>query len=83
MKFFISYSRSVKEEVRKVVDLLKAADQDVWWDADIPKMSDWWATILDNIEWCEVFIFVVSEKSVQSMYCLEELRTNSEGTRRF
>jgi hypothetical protein len=83
MKFFVSYSRSVKEEVRKVVDLLEAADQDVWWDADIPKMADWWATILSRIEWCDVFIFVVSEKSVQSVYCLEELRTNSEGTRRF
>jgi len=73
MRFFISYSRSVKQETGKVVDLLRAAGHEVWWDGDIPEIADWWATILDKIEWCQVFIFVVSEKSVQSPYCLKEL----------
>lgn len=73
-KFFVSYSRSVKDEVRKVIDLLIASGHEVWWDADIPVMADWWATILEQIEWCEVFIFVASEKSVQSPYCLAELK---------
>jgi formylglycine-generating enzyme required for sulfatase activity len=73
-KYFISYSRSVKEDVRKVIDLLKASGQEIWWDANLPKIADWWSTILDHIEWCEVCIFVVSEQSVQSPYCLEELR---------
>jgi len=74
MRFFISYSRSVKQEIGQVIKLLRAAGHDVWWDADIPIIEDWWATILKNIEWCEIFIFIVSEKSVQSPYCLEELR---------
>jgi|GEM_PF-4718750 len=73
-KFFISYSRSVKDEVRKVIQLLEDAGHDVWWDAEIPTMADWWATILSKIEWCEVFIFVTSEKSVKSPYCLAELK---------
>lgn len=72
-KFFISYSRSVKDEISKVVDLLRASGHEVWWDDDIPTIADWWATILKHIEWCEVFIFVTSEKSVQSAYCLAEL----------
>lgn len=72
-RFFVSYSRSVKNEVQKVVDLLRASGHDVWWDGDIPIMADWWATILKNIEWCEVFIFVTSEKSVVSPYCIAEL----------
>lgn len=73
-RFFVSYSRSVQKDVKKVVDLLRAAGHEVWWDTDIPAVHDWWATILDNIEWCEVFLFVVSEKSVQSPYCLAELK---------
>ncbi len=73
-QFFISYSRSVKEEIRQVIELLDASGHDVWWDADIPIMADWWATILDRIEWCDVLIFVASKRSVESTYCLTELR---------
>ncbi len=57
MKYFISYSRSVKDDLKPIVELLRAAKHDVWWDADIPEMADWWSTILDKIEWCQVFIF--------------------------
>lgn len=80
-KFFISYSRSVKDEVQQVIDLLKASGHEVWWDGDIPVMADWWATILDKIEWCEVFIFVASEQSVKSAYCLTELKYASDRQR--
>ncbi|QPC84549.1 TIR domain-containing protein [Phototrophicus methaneseepsis] len=80
-KFFVSYSRSVKDEVRNVIDLLTASGHEIWWDEDIPSMADWWATILDKIEWCEVFIFVASEKSVQSAYCLAELKYASDRQR--
>ncbi len=73
MKFFVSYSRSVTSDVEKVVDLLKAVGHDVWWDVDILPIQDWWSTILDEIETCEIFLFVVSEKAVQSPYCLAEL----------
>lgn len=77
-QFFVSYSRSVKDEIGKVIDLLRASGHEVWWDGDIPIMADWWATILDNIEWCEVFIFVTSEKSVESPYCIAELQYANE-----
>lgn len=80
-RFFVSYSRSVKDDVGKVVELLRSSGHEVWWDGDIPIMADWWATILKRIEWCEVFIFVVSEKSVQSAYCLAELKYASERQR--
>lgn len=80
-RFFVSYSRSVKEEVGKVVALLRAAGHEVWWDGDIPIMADWWRTILEHIEWCEVCIFVASEKSVVSTYCLAELKYASDRQR--
>ncbi|MDQ7026241.1 MAG: SUMF1/EgtB/PvdO family nonheme iron enzyme [Anaerolineae bacterium] len=78
MKLFISYSRSMRQDVQAVIGLLKKAGHKVWWDGDIPVIADWWATILDKIEWCNVFIFVVSEKAVQSPYCLEELKYATE-----
>ncbi len=73
-RFFVSYSRSDKAEVSKVVALLSASGHEVWWDSDIPVIDDWWRAILTHIEWCEVFIFVASEKSLQSDYCLAELK---------
>lgn len=72
-KYFVSYSRSVKDELEKLIDLLRAAGHSVWWDSDIPAIADWWSTILTQIEACEIFIFVISEKSVLSPYCLAEL----------
>ena len=81
MRFFISYSRSVKTDVSRIVDLLQAKGHEVWWDADIPPGQAWWATILDKIEWCEIFVFVVSEKSVQSPYCLAELKYATDRNR--
>lgn len=74
MKFFISYSRSMKAQVGAVIRLLKAAGHEVWWDGDIPTIADWWATILEHIEQSEVVIFMISEKSVLSAYCMAELR---------
>lgn len=73
MRFFVSYSRSIQADVEAIVKLLRAAEHEVWWDGDIPVIADWWATILDKIEWCQVFVFMVSEKAVKSPYCLTEL----------
>jgi hypothetical protein len=73
-RIFVSYSRSVKTEVGEIVRLLKASGHDVWWDGNIPPIADWWATICEHVEGCEIFIFFISEKSVQSPYCLAELK---------
>ena len=74
MKFFISYSRSVQDTVKEIVASLRNGQDDVWWDRDLRAGQDWWSAILEHIEECDVFIFIVSEKSVQSPYCLAELQ---------
>lgn len=74
MRFFFSYSHSLKQDIAEVMDLLRAAGHHVCWDGNIPTGADWWSTILDEIEDCQVFVFAVSEQSLQSAYCLEELR---------
>ncbi len=73
-RFFVSYSRSDKETVRELIELLRSSRHEVWWDEDIPPQSDWWASILNGIEWCEVFLFMVSDGSTKSDYCIAELR---------
>ncbi len=35
--------------------------------------DDWWLTTLDNIEACECFVFVMTDKSLASIYCNSEL----------
>jgi tetratricopeptide (TPR) repeat protein len=74
MKFFIGYSRSTKDIVRDVVESLRDSNADVWWDEDLRAGQNSWALILDKIEACNIFIFIVSERSVQSPVCLAELR---------
>jgi tetratricopeptide (TPR) repeat protein len=74
MKFFISYSRSVQDKVREIIESLRDDGEDVWWDQDLRAGQDWWGTILSTIESCQVCLFMVSEKSVQSPYCMDELR---------
>lgn len=74
MKFFVSYSRSVQDKVREIIASLRDSGDDVWWDQDLRAGQDWWGTILNNIEACDVCLFMISEKSVQSPYCMEELR---------
>lgn len=71
--FFVSYSHKDEDKVYKVISQLRASGHEVWWDRDIPVSQDWWAAILDAIEWCQVFILVASENSLQSDYCLTEL----------
>jgi HEAT repeat protein len=74
MKFFVSYSRSVQDSVRDIIASLRDDGEDVWWDQDLRAGQDWWATILNNIEARDVCLFMISEKAVQSPYCMEELR---------
>ncbi len=74
MKFFVSYSRSVQDPVRQIIASLRDDGDEVWWDQDLRAGQDWWATILSTIESCEVCLFMISEKAVQSPYCMEELR---------
>lgn len=74
MKFFVSYSRSIQDKVREIIAALRDDGETVWWDQDLRPGQDWWGTILDNIETADVCLFFISEKSAQSIYCLEELR---------
>lgn len=74
MKLFVSYSRDDKSWVEK---LSRAVRNDlhhaVWIDQQIVAATNWWETILENIEECDCVIYVMTPRSVESIYCCAEV----------
>lgn len=71
---FISYSRRDKEFVERLLHALKRNGLKIWIDwENIPVASDWRQEIYEGIEAANSFIFVISDDSVSSPYCQEEI----------
>ncbi len=74
MKLFISYSRDDKAWVYELWRVLRdEANHDAWIDRRLVPAQDWWHTILENIETCDCCLYVMTPKSVESIYCQAEL----------
>lgn len=73
MKLFISYSRQDKRWVYDLWQNLKDNTHHApWIDKDLITGTDWWDTILTNIETCDCFVIVMSAHSLKSEYCVTE-----------
>ena len=71
---FISYSRKDKEFIRTLADRLDDNSVTYWVDWEgIPLASDWWNEIQIGIDNADSFIFVISEDSVTSKVCRQEI----------
>jgi WD40 repeat protein len=80
---FISYSRTDSEFVHALDDHLRSEKRTVWVDwEDIPPGSDWQQDIYEGIDDSESFIFVLSPKSLASVYCGRELERAQKGGKR-
>ena len=55
----------------RIIETLHA--HDVWYDQRLYAGQDWWQEILRRLEWCEVFLYLLSPDSVTSQYCRREL----------
>lgn len=73
MKLFISYSRDDKAWVETLYSGLEEG-HDPFIDRRITAAADWWRTILDEIEQCDCFIYVMTPESVKSPFCVAELK---------
>ena len=71
MKIFVSYARVDKPYCIRIIETLHA--HDVWYDQRLYAGQEWWKEILRRLDWCEVFIFLLSPASVDSLYCRREL----------
>jgi serine/threonine kinase PknH len=75
---FVSYARDDKRSATALVAHLADSGHRVWWDQSLVGRQDWWATILERIRSCHVFIIVVSPASLASAACEVEIRYAAE-----
>lgn len=75
-RIFISYSRVDREFVEALSKLLREVYgyDNVWYDENLHGGDIWWQEILDAIERCDIFIYLLSNESVTSPYCLAEFQ---------
>lgn len=71
MRVFISYARIDKPYCIQIVNTLDG--QEVWYDQRLYAGQHWWKEIMRRLDWCEVFVYLLSPESVSSEYCLKEL----------
>jgi serine/threonine kinase PknH len=71
-RIFVSYAREDEHAVNALVVDLAEAGHEVWWDRSLSGGQDWWATILEQIRSCDVFVIAVSPPSMASSACGSE-----------
>ncbi|WP_319456534.1 MULTISPECIES: TIR domain-containing protein [unclassified Mycobacterium] len=73
-KVFVSHSSEDGRAVTSLVGDLQRAGTQVWLDHQLKGGDAWWPSILSHIRACTVFVFAVSENSLNSEPCQAELR---------
>lgn len=71
---FISYSHVDNPFREKLLEVLKKAfpHDEFWWDDEITGGEDWWKRILEEIDKCDLFIFLTSNDWLISQVCQNE-----------
>lgn len=74
MRIFVSYSRVDKPFTERFVTRLRRMyrSDEVWYDDELLGGDVWWEEILDQIAACDIFIYLLSNESVNSPYCQAE-----------
>lgn len=75
VRIFVSYSRADRQFNDQFVRLIRRVygNDSVWYDADLPGGVDWWRTILNEVGQCHIFVYLISNESLESSYCQDEL----------
>jgi hypothetical protein len=83
-RIFVSYSRADRQFVDQFIPIVRKVygNDNVWYDEDIPGGVPWWQMILGEINKCDLFIYLLSNDSIDSPYCQAEfeeaLRLNKQ-----
>jgi formylglycine-generating enzyme required for sulfatase activity len=73
IKIFVSYSRVDKYFCNEFIAKLQKLFN-VWYDGWIKGGQDWEKEIYRRLEWCDIFIYLLSPDSVKSYPCQQELK---------
>lgn len=68
-KIFISYSHTDQSRVEKLVELLREAGYDPWFDHRLLPGQDWKAELLKAITEADIFVYAITPESVASEWC--------------
>ncbi len=80
---FISYSRKDIAFARLLQESLKQSQVDTWIDWErIPVGEKWWKEICEAIENANVFMFIISNNSVGSSVCKDEINQALQNNKR-
>ncbi|MBC7812056.1 MAG: toll/interleukin-1 receptor domain-containing protein [Burkholderiales bacterium] len=75
MKLFISYAHDDKAFVQQLVDALRQAGHDPWFDPHLVPGQEWQRELLSAIEACDAFIYALTPTSIISEWCQYEFFT--------
>jgi hypothetical protein len=82
-KLFVSYSRRDSLSARKLIEVFRSIEQDVWVDWEsIPSATDWLEQIFRGIEEADAFIFLISPDSIASEVCKVEVNKAAQNNKR-
>ena len=78
LKIFISYTRQSEDKVRDLAADIQALSHTVWCDQELSGGQIWWNEILQEIRNCDVFVFALSQDTLQSEACRSEFKYASD-----
>jgi hypothetical protein len=73
LNIFISYSRDDDDAVSSLARDLRQAGAEIMLDKGFSGGETWWTSVLEQIHACAVFVFALSNKSIQAKHCRAEL----------
>ena len=74
MTVFICFARGDSEAVEALVRDIERTNREVWVDRELTGGERWWDEVLSQVRSCQLFVFVLSDKSLRSRACLSEYR---------
>ena len=84
LEVFISYSRADSDLARKLNNALQELGKTTWFDQEsIPPGTDFQQEIYRGIQSSDNFLFIISPKSVNSPYCVDEVEYAQKLNKRF
>lgn len=69
MQIFVSYRSLDRSIVQELVADIIDMEHDVWYDQELEGGQKWWDNIVSNIAKCDILIFALSLKSLDSFAC--------------
>lgn len=71
-KIFISYNRDSIAMARSLVNDIESLGFVVWFDQELSGGQAWWDQILAMVRECDVFVFLLDPKALNSTACQRE-----------